>query len=380
MDFSFSEDQRLLQDTVRRFVAKDYGFAQRAATCASATGWSLDTWTKLADLGLLALLVPEEHGGLGAGPVETMLVMEALGPALVLEPYLASAVIATTLLRDVADGARPAFSLSAMASGETIVVPACEEAGARNWPEHVITRYCESGGDYLLHGAKSVVAHAAAADYLIVSARAFGADTDREGITLFLVPSDASGLMIDSYALIDDSRAAEVHLCGVRLPRSALLGVEGAGLDALQPALDFGLAALCAEAVGVMKACFDTTVEYLQTRRQFGQPLGRFQALQHRVADMLLWYEQALSMSRLAASRCASPDPLVRRRALSAAKVTIGRAARFIGQESVQLHGGMGMSDELVLSHWFKRLLSIELALGDTDTHLQEFIAATPSH
>jgi alkylation response protein AidB-like acyl-CoA dehydrogenase len=380
MDFSLSEDQELLQNTVRRFVAKDCGFALRAITGASAAGWSRDNWAKLADLGLLALLIPEEHGGLGASAVETMLVMEALGPALMLEPYLASAVIATTIIRDAADDNLQARFLPDMANGETIVVPAHDEPGSRAWPERVTSRYRLSGDDYLLSGAKSVVAHAAAADHLIVSARGDGADTDRQGISLFLVPTDATGLMIDSYTLIDGSRAAEVHLRGVRLPQSSLLGVAGQGFDALQRGLDFGLAALCAEAVGVMKACLDATIDHLQARRQFGQPLGRFQALQHRVADMLLWHEQALSMSRLAAARCTSPDPLTKRRALSAAKVTIGRAARFIGQESVQLHGGMGMSDELVVSHWFKRLLSIELAQGDTDTHLQEFINATRSH
>jgi len=212
------------------------------------------------------------------------------------------------------------------------------------------------------------VAHAAAADFLIVSAR-LGDD-----LALFLVPCDAAGLTLDAYPTLDGTRAAEAHLAGVRLPAGALLP---AGADVLERALGVGLAALCAEAVGIMKATIDATVDYLRTRRQFGQPIGRFQALQHRAADMLLHYEQAKSMSYLAAMRCTSKDAAERRRALSAAKVVTGRAVRFIGQQAVQLHGGMGMTDELVVSHWFKRLTAIEIEFGDSDTHLQQFIEAS---
>ncbi len=204
--------------------------------------------------------------------------------------------------------------------------------------------------------------------FLIVSARLEG------DLALFLVPRDAAGLSLDSYPTLDGTRAAEVHLAGVRLPATARLA---AGLAALERALDIGLAALCAEAVGIMKAAIDATADYLRTRRQFGQPIGRFQALQHRAADMLLHYEQAKSMSYLAAMRCTSKDAAERRRALSAAKVLTGRAARFIGQQAVQMHGGMGMTDELVVSHWFKRLTAIEIEFGDSDTHLQQFIEAS---
>ncbi len=362
MDFSFTEEQRQLEDTVRRFVAKDYAFEQRRAIRDSAVGWSREAWQALADIGLLALNVPEEHGGLGAGPVDTMLAMNALGPGLLLEPYIASAVVATALLREC-----PPQSglLARMAAGERIVVLTHEE------PNGVATRCRPDGTDFLLDGRKCVVAHAAAADALIVSAR-LGDD-----LALFLVPRDAPGLTLDSYPTLDGTRAAEVHLAGVRLPATARLA---AGHAALERALDIGLAALCAEAVGIMKAAIDTTVDYLRTRQQFGQPIGRFQALQHRAADMLLHYEQAKSMSYLAAMRCTSKDAAERRRALSAAKVLTGRAARFIGQQAVQLHGGMGMTDELVVSHWFKRLTAIEMLFGDSDTHLQAFIEASASN
>jgi len=365
MDFSFTEEQQLLEDTVRRFVAKDYAFEKRRAIHDSAEGWSRDAWQALADLGLLALNVPEEHGGLGAGPIDTMLVMNALGPGLLLEPYLASAVVATALLRECP---QQAGLLEQMAAGKRIVVLAHDEPDARGNPGFVATLCRIEGTDFLLDGRKCVVAHAAAADALIVSARL------EDDLALFLVPRDAPGLTLDAYPTLDGTRAAEVHLAGVRLPATARLAARHA---ALERALDVGLAALCAEAVGIMKATLDATVDYLRTRQQFGQPIGRFQALQHRAADMLLHYEQAKSMSTLAALRCTSQDAALRRRALSAAKVVIGRAARFIGQQAVQLHGGMGMSDELIVSHWFKRLTAIEPIFGDSDTHLQNFIEAS---
>jgi len=361
MDFSFTEEQQLLEDTVRRFVAKDYGVERRSTVRDSAEGWSRESWQALADLGLLALNVPEDHGGLGGGPVDTMLVMNALGPGLLLEPYLASAVVATALLRECRQGAG---LLPRMAAGECIAVLAHEE------PNGVATQCRPAGTDFLLDGRKCVVAHAAAADLLIVSARL------GDELTLFLVPRDAAGLTLDSYPTLDGTRAAEARLEGVRLPAAARLDADG---TALARALDIGLAALCAEAVGIMKATIDATVDYLRTRQQFGQPIGRFQSLQHRAADMLLHYEQAKSMGYLAAMRCTALDARERRRALAAAKVTINRAARYIGQQAVQLHGGMGMTDELVVSHWFKRLTAIEMMFGDSDTHLQTFIEASTS-
>lgn len=373
MDFGFNEEQRQLDDSVRRFIAKDYSFEQRRASIASEAGWSREVWQGLADLGVLALNVPEKHGGLGYGPVETMLVMNAFGAGMLVEPFLASAVVATTLLQIIADETAQAELLPQLAGGEKIAVLAHFEPDSRFATERVNTSARHSGDRYLLNGHKTVVLHAGAADTLLVSARSA---SDANEIFLLRVERGTPGLTLRDYPTLDGQRAAEVLLRDVSVPTSARLGAAGAALPAIEQALDIGLAALCAEAVGAMSALLDATVEYLKTRQQFGQPIGRFQALQHRAADMLLHVEQARSMSYLAAMRCTSSDPLERRRLLSAAKVTIGQACRYVAQNAVQLHGGMGMSDELNVSHWFKRLTMIELSGGDTDTHLQRFIAA----
>jgi alkylation response protein AidB-like acyl-CoA dehydrogenase len=373
MDFNFSEEQLQLQDAITRFVQGDYSFEHRRAVLATPEGWSRDAWKGLADLGVLAMLVPEDQGGLGYGPIETQLALQATGPALLAEPLLTSGVIATALIRDFATEPARSELLGQLAAGERIVVVAHQEAAARGEVAFVEARVTADGDGFVLNGAKAVVYHAAAADELIVSARASGAPTDAAGVSLFRVPKDAAGLELRSYATIDGQRAAEVTLNQVKLPASARLGAEGAGLAAVERALDIGLAAVTAEAVGIMEATVNATGEYLKTRQQFGQPIGRFQALQHRMADMLLHLEQARSMSYLAAMDCQNADDDVRRRTLSAAKVTIGQACRYIAQQAVQLHGGMGMTDELVVSHWFKRLLAIELSFGDTDLHLQRF-------
>lgn len=369
MDFRFSEEQRQLEDTVSRFVVRDYSFEKRRAIMDSEPGWSREVWQSLADLGLLALNVPEAHGGLEAGPIETLLVMRTLGQALVLEPYLSSAIVATRLISAAATPEQQAQFLPALGAGEKIATLAHFEPNARFAVDAIESRATASGDGYVLAGRKAVVPDAGAADFLLVSAR----DAAAGGISLFAVGRDTPGLVLRDYPTIDGRRAAEVSLHSAYVPATARLGQEGAALPAIEHALDFGLAALCAEAVGAMKALIDATTEHLKTRVQFGQPIGRFQALQHRCADMLIACEQAQSMSYLASMRCTAPDLVERHRALSAAKVIIGRACRLIGQEAVQLHGGMGMTDELKVSHWFKRLIAIELSLGDTDSHLQRF-------
>lgn len=362
MDFSFSDEQLLLEQTVRRFVTKEYDFAHRQRILRSPEGWSRQCWTTLAELGVLALGVPEAQGGLGGGPIETLLVMNALGPALLLEPYCTSAVVATALMRD---SAAHADLLGKMGAGECVVALAHLEPGAQALAACPHTRCREEGTNLVIDGHKCVVAHATAADYLIVSAR------HEDSIELLLVPNGTPGLQLDAYPVLDGTRAAEVCLRGVRVSQAARLRV---GEDGLARALDLGVAAWCAEAVGIMKATLDATVEYLRTRVQFGQAIGRFQALQHRAVDMLIHYEQARSMSYLAALRCVSRDPATRRRALSAASVLIARAARFIGQQAVQLHGAIGMSDELIVSHWFKRLTTIELLLDGGGAALHTFM------
>ncbi|HUW38125.1 MAG TPA: acyl-CoA dehydrogenase [Rhodocyclaceae bacterium] len=369
MDFGFSEEQRQLTDTLQRFLRRDYGFEQRRAILASPAGWSRAAWSALAELGVLAINVPEAHGGLGYGPVETMLVMNAIGAGLVVEPYLASAVIATTLLAELADESIKDELLPQLASGEAIAALAHFEPESRFDAGRIAATASAGGDGYLLSGHKAVVEGAAASDFLLVSART------RDHIALFLLGRDTPGLSLRDYPTVDGRRAAEVRLANVYAPATVRLGQDA--MPAIARALDVGLAALCAEAVGAMSALQDATVDYLKTRQQFGQPLARFQALQHRAAEMLLHLEQARSISYLATLRCTAEDERERRRALAAAKVVIGRACRFIGQNAVQLHGGMGMSDELAVSHWFKRLTAIELDMGDTDTHLQRFIAIT---
>jgi len=373
MDFSFSEEQQQLQDAITRFVQGDYSFERRKGIVASLEGWSREVWQGLADLGVLAMNVPEAHGGLGYGPVETLLAMQSVGPALLCEPLLESAVIATALVRDFGGAEQQAELLPAMAAGERIVVLAHGEAAARGDAAWVETTATKSGAGYVLQGRKAVVLQAAAADELLVSARTEGAGGDAQGVSVFRVPRNTSGLELKAYPTLDGRRAAEVILREVSVPANACLGTAGAALPAVVRALDIGLAGLCAEALGVMEATVNATVEYLKTRQQFGQPIGRFQALQHRTADMLLHLEQARSMAYLAAMHCGLADDGQRNRTLSAAKVVIGNACRFISQQSVQLHGGMGMTDELNVSHFFKRLMSFELSFGDTDSHLQRF-------
>jgi alkylation response protein AidB-like acyl-CoA dehydrogenase len=378
MNFEFSDEQQQLHDTVNRYLTEQYTFERFRAINASPSGWDKAAWAGLAELGVLALNVPVAQGGLGFGPLETLSVMGACGRSLLLEPFSSSAVIATAALRAF-DDAAAAQLLTRMASGEAIAVLAHYEPDSRFETQWVSTRAQTSGDHYLLDGHKAVVLHAGAADTLLISARTAGQPGDAHGVSLFRVPRDARGLTLDAYPTIDGQRAAEVYLKAVQVPADSRLGAEGAALPAIDAALDIGLAALCAEAVGVMQALVDATVAYVQSRQQFGVPIGRFQALQHRIADMLIHLEQARSMSYLAALRCADPNVTERRRALSAAKALMGQSARFVGQQAVQLHGGMGMTDELIVSHWFKRLTAAELMFGDSDTHLQRYAALTRS-
>ena len=373
MDFNFSNEQEQLGDTIQRFVARAYSAERRRAILESGDGFSREVWAGLAELGLLALLIPEEHGGMGAGALEVLLTMNAIGKGLLLEPYLPSAILGTGLIRALGSEEQKKALLPALAAGELIVAPAHGEPGARYDLERVAATARATADGFVLEGEKQVVLHAAAADLLLVSARTAGAAADPAGISLFVVPRGAEGLELRPVRTLDSQRAADVTLRQVRLPRSSLLGPEGGAFPALSAVFDLGIAALCAEAVGALQASLDATVEYTRTRKQFGQPIGKFQALQHRMADMLMHVEQARSMSYLAALRCTDPDAAVRRRAVSAAKALVGQACRYVGQQSIQLHGGMGMTDELLISHHFRRLTAIELSLGDTAHHLEQF-------
>jgi alkylation response protein AidB-like acyl-CoA dehydrogenase len=377
LNFEFSDEQRQLHDAVERYLSGQYSFERFRSIKDSPDGWDRSVWQALADLGVLAITVPVAQGGLGFGPLETLAMMGDCGRSLLLEPVLSSAVIATAALSPFADETPAGELLTGMAGGGKIAVLAHFESGARFESQCVTTRAQRSGDGYRLDGHKGVVMHAGAADILLVSARTAGEAGDARGVSLFLVPRTAPGVVLDAYPTVDGQRGADVYLKGVALPAVSRLGPEGSALTAVEAALDIGLAALCADAVGVMQAMVDATVDYVRMRQQFGQPIGRFQALQHRIADMLIHLEQARSMSYLAALRCTAQDVGERRKALSAAKAVIGQAGRFIGQQSVQLHGGMGMTDELKVSHWFKRLTAAQIMFGDSDSHLQRYASLT---
>lgn len=370
MDFDFTDEQEQLRDAVRKWVDKAYDFERRRAI-VKAGGYSRDTWGEMAELGLTGLAVPEEHGGMGFGPVEAMVVMEELGRGIVLEPYAAVALVAAGVLRHHAPAEVQSQWLPRIASGEALVVLAHQEREARYVLRHVSTTARSQGGGWTVHGAKSVVPVGDEADAYIVPARVAGAVDAPEGIALFLVERSATGVTTRGYPLQDGGRGAEVQFQDA--PATLLVGPEG-GLDALEWAADVAIAAQCAEAVGTMDKLFALTVDYLNTRKQFGVPIGTFQALRHRVADMKMQLELARSMSYYATLKLGE-EPSQRRRAISQAKVQLGQSMRFVGQQSVQLHGGIGMTDEYVGSHYFKRLTCLELSFGDTLHHLGEVSA-----
>jgi alkylation response protein AidB-like acyl-CoA dehydrogenase len=369
MDFDFSDDEQQLSEAVQRFVERGYGFERRTAI-ARAGGFSAQAWSEIAELGLLGLGTSEEDGGMAMGPVAAMLALEALGRGLVLEPVAAVALVAASVLAQAPADARASWA-PRVASGEARVVLAWQERAARYRLERVDTKATKTSDGWTLSGTKSLVAIGDQADAFIVSARVSGAADDPAGIALFLVERAAGGVATRGYALQDGSRAAEVTLSDTP---AALLVAAGPAFAALELAIDIGIAALAAEAVGVMDRLFDLTVDYLNTRKQFGVPIGTFQALRHRIADMKMQLELARSMSYYATLKLGeAPD--VRRRAVAQAKVQLGNSARFLGQQAIQLHGGIGMTEEYVGSHYFKRLTTMEMQFGDTMHHLGEVSA-----
>ena len=372
MDFRLSDEQQQLRDTLTRFVAKDYSFEKRKAILKGKDGISTDAWKQFADMGLTALGISEENGGLGGNAFDTALVMETFGRGLVVEPYVATMVLGASLLAAAGSAAQKSL-LAKVAEGSLLLALAHEETGARYELAHVTATAKKDSSGYVLNGAKTVALHGAQADTLIVSARTSGAENDASGITLFLVDRKAAGLTVRDYPTHDGQRAADVKFANVKVAADARLGAEGAGAALLEHAIQRGCAAICAEAVGCMGALNEITLAYIKTRKQFGVPIGSFQVLQHRMADMLMMTEQARSMMYLAASMADSGDAAARRRAISAAKALVGQAARYVGQQAVQLHGGIGVTDEVNVSHYFKRLTLINATFGDADTHLARF-------
>jgi hypothetical protein len=369
MDFDFSDDQEMLRDTVRKWVEKSYDFERRRAI-VKAGGFSPEAWKGLADLGLLGLQVPEAQGGMGFGGIDAMVVMEELGRGLVLEPYAAVALVATHLLRA---GKEPSTErwLEGIASGGPIAVLAQEERHSRYRLNHVQTTARQEGGSWRLNGTKIVVPAGGRAGAFVVSARTRGAVDDASGVALFLVAKDDAGVEVKAYGTQDGATAADLVLTNAS---AVELLPAGAAMPALEQAVDIGIAALCAEAVGAMDKLVAMTVEYMNTRKQFGVPIATFQALRHRMADVKMQLELARSMSYFASLKLGEPAP-ARRRALSQAKVQLGQSMRFVGQQCIQLHGGIGVTDEYAASHYFKRLTVIEMTYGDTLFHLGEVSA-----
>lgn len=364
MDFELSDEQRLLADSVNRFVADRYDFKTRLHAMREEQGWSREIWTGLAELGVLAMPFAEEDGGFGGGGVETMLVMEALGRGLLVEPYLATVILAGGVLRRAGSAEQKAGRISAIAGGERLMALAHQETGM---PRHALvvkaTQARSDGHGWVLDGGKIAVLHGDCADELVVSAGT------AEGLSLFLVHARAPGVRIEGTSGYDGIRVATAAFKAVRLGPDALLGAAGEGGAILEAVFEEANAALAAEAVGVMNDTFDMTVEYLKTRQQFGVPIGSFQGLQHRAVDMLIQLELARSMAILAAlSLDGGPDE--RRRNIAAAKVQIGRSGRFIGQQAVQLHGAIGITAEYKIGHAFKRLTAIDALFGDADHHI----------
>lgn len=373
MDFSLSEERRLLQETARRFLSNEYDMESRRARMACADGFSRETWSQLAELGFLGLTLRDADGGMGGDAFDTAIVMEGIGRSLALEPYFSTVVLGAGLLSDAGNEAQRAAWLPAVAAGTKLLALAHGEAAARYETGHVETRATRQGDGWRLDGAKSVVLGGPSADALLVSARTAGAPGDAAGISLFLVERTAKGVSVRGYPTYDGARAADVKLDGVVVADDRLVGPEGGALPHIERALDRGNAALCAEAVGIIDALNEATLEYLKTRKQFGQPIGRFQALQHRMAEMTIKAVEARSMAFVAASAMGQEDAQERARLVSAAKALIGQAARFVGENAIQLHGAIGVTDELIVSHWFKRLTAINATFGDAGFHLARF-------
>lgn len=373
MDFNLSEEQTAIQDSLKRYLAKDYGFEARRALTKSELGHSEQAWATYAELGLLALPFPEAVGGLGGNAVDTMLVAETMGTALALEPFIPTVVLAGSLINDIGSPAQRDTLLGGITQGTLLATLAHQEPGARYNVNHVATTARKDGDGWSLSGHKAVVLAAASAHKLLVSARTSGSAFDANGVSLFVVDAKSAGLTLRPYGTQDGQRAADVTLKGVKVGADALVGQVNQALPAIEHALDRAIAALCAEAVGVMATLNAQTLEYLKTRKQFGQPIGKFQVLQHRMADMAMAAEYGRSMALLAAVKVDSKDVAERRRTVSAAKAYIGQSARTVGQGAVQMHGGMGVTDELMAAHLFKRLTVIGQTFGDVDHHLGKF-------
>lgn len=374
MDFSLSQEQQMLQDSVAKFVQNDYDFDTRMATVNSDANFNQDFWNLFAELGWLMVPFSEEDGGMGGGAADVMVLMEEFGKGLLMEPYVANVILSGGLISRLAAGEQKAELLGDLMAGQSQWAFAFTEADSRYCLHKVSATAEKTASGFQLTGQKSVVMNGAAADKLLVLARTSGDSADRDGLSLFMLDANADGVTRHDYKLQDGSNAAEVVFENVALDASALLGEEGQALSAVEAVVDNACLAACAEAVGAMGVSLEKTVEYTKTRVQFGVPISKFQALQHRMADMFVEHQQAKSML-LRAVLLSEQDPAGASKAISAAKYRIGQAARNIGQESVQIHGGIAVTDELDVGHYFKRLTMLEMLFGNSDYHAQRYQA-----
>ena len=370
MDFDLSDDQRLLKDGIERLLGDRYDFERRKRYLAESNGWSREQWSRYAEMGLLALPFAVTDGGLGGSAVETMIVMESFGRALVLEPYFATVVLGGGFLRFGGSSAQRASLIPRICDGSLLLAFAQAEKQSRNELADVSTSARPVGDEWVLNGRKLHVLHGDCADKVIVTARVDGNRRARAGLGVFVVDARAAGVSRRRYVMQDRLRAAEIAFENVRVGADSVIGEPGAALPLIERVVDSAIAALCAEAVGAMGRAHEITVDYLKIRRQFGTNIGSFQALQHRAVDMLIFLEQARSMAMYAAMMSDEPDALERGPAISAAKVQIGRSGKFVGEQAIQLHGGVGMTEECNVGHYYRRLTMIELLFGNTGHHL----------
>ncbi len=371
---TLTEEQRLLKESLERFRQQDYAFEKRKGQLAKLGAKDDPIWAQFAELGWLAATLPEEHGGLGGSHADLALLMEQFGRGLVTSPFVPTVVVGATALRLAGSEAQKSEILPGIAEGRTKLALAYLEAPGQLDPSIVTTRARNDGDDFIITGNKIAALYANVADHLLVSARMFGQIGDHQGISLFVVPAHAKGLTIDAYRTHDDGWAADLHLDQVRVPAEALVGSAGSALSTIEGALDAGAAALCAEAVGAMWSLHDMTLDYIKVRKQFGAAIGSFQAIQHRMVNMYMKCQLAQSMALAGMAALDSSDATVRRRAVSAAKVQVGRAARHVGEDAIQLHGGIAMTDEYAAGHYFKRLTMIRLMFGDEEYHLRRYL------
>lgn len=373
MDFNFTEEQTMIRDSLSRLIREQYDFDTRRKVVESEAGWRPEMWAQFAELGLLMAPFSEEDGGLGGGPIDAMVVMEEFGKGLVVEPYVPSVVCGGGFLKRGSDAQKEEY-LSGIMSGEAIFAFAYAEPRGRYNLADLETTAKRDGAGFVLNGHKAVVIGAPWATHFIVTARTSGDRRDRNGVTVFVVAKDAKGVSTRDYPTVDGRRASEVYFENVAVGAESVIGDVDNGLPLVELVSDEAIAALCAEACGAMKVAHDMTVEYSRQRKQFGVAIGKFQVLQHRMVDMFMEHEQSISMTYMATLKL-DEDEVTRKKAASAAKVRIGQAGRFVGQEAIQIHGGMGMTDELAVGHYFKRLTMIDAEFGNVDHHLKRYTA-----